>query len=249
MGCAPIVSNHLSWFWWWEGICLLGWAVKLPSSPASRALSPISCSQRLCSSSGRIQRASGAGMHTTLTSHWSTMGWKKASSCCRKPLSRPAALRSGCLSPGSTEKASDPSRFPSTILQPWGETFSLASTHNPAQLPSSAAPQTWSQLVDIHGLTQSLRIPSPRGMQVRGCPGDGHLPRHCNAALSGYSRAQGTPLARRTAPHLTRQGKAQSCCSTRPIFSASVPREVVEQGLSRQMSPAIMGVHIVPQAP
>lgn len=40
---------------------------------------------------------------------------------------------------------------------------------------------------------------------------------------NGYSRAQGTLFAQNTPPCLSGQEKAQSCCSTWPIFSASVP--------------------------
>ena len=61
------------------------------------------------------------------------LGSRIASSCCRKPLSRPAVLHSGCPSPGSTERASDPSCFPSTILQPWGETSSASPDPHTAQ--------------------------------------------------------------------------------------------------------------------
>lgn len=179
----------------------------------------LSYSQRLCSSSGRIQRAFGADTHTTLISRWSTTGWKKASSCCRKPLSRPAALHSGCQSPGSTERACDPRCFPSTVLQTRREALSSTSRD-----PHAAQNNSLPLLLHRYGLnwlmhTQGLQISTPRATQGIGASHGTVM----QCYINGYSRAQGTPYAQNTAPCLSRQQKAQSCCSTWPIFSASVP--------------------------
>lgn len=132
-------------------------------------------------------------------------------------MSRPAALHSGCPSPGCTERASSPRRFPLT--------HPAAEKPTPQLSPIAARPSTSPFLccptdpVSFGRHSQGLQSATARECRPEAARRNSHLPLHSNGAAA---EPTASPQLRAQPPRLTWRGKAQSC-STQPLVLCVSP--------------------------